>query len=405
MKWPKDFLWGAATASYQVEGGIENNDWAKAAKEGRVPVCGLACDHYHHFEADFDLAKELGHNAHRLSIEWSRIEPEEGRFDDAAILHYRRVLTALRERGLEPFVTLWHWTLPDWLSETGGVERKNFPDLFARYATFVVGKLGDQATHFATMNEPYSVIINGWLRGTFPPFKKLSFLRRAEVHIRRNVPADLTKTNWFGVFDFLTLANRLALAHCLAYQAIKKQRPNTKVSLVFLVHVVRGQGFINTQIARLLNWHRTHRFLKRIVPYCDELGVNYYFYTWLGKKIQYPKTDMGWDQRPGGIRDALIEVKRYGLPIYVTEAGCADGQDAFRAQYIERTVSGIAEAMASGVDVRGFMYWSLLDNYEWAHGFTERFGLIAINYETQERTIRPSAYVYKDLILKARGLE
>lgn len=165
-KFPDGFYWGAATASYQVEGGIENNDWAKAAQKGRVPVCGSACDHYNRYESDFDIAQSLGHTAHRLSVEWSRIEPEAGKFDEAAISHYRAVLEALHKRGIKPYVTIWHFTLPLWFSETGGFERDDAPQIFARYCTYVVKHLGDLCDHFSTMNEPNVFGSNGWLRGT-----------------------------------------------------------------------------------------------------------------------------------------------------------------------------------------------------------------------------------------------
>jgi beta-glucosidase len=180
-KFPDGFYWGAATASYQVEGGIENNDWAKSAREGRVPVCGIACDHYNRYEEDFDLAKSLGHTAHRLSIEWARIEPEEGKFDEEAIEHYRKVLKALRARGLKPFVTIWHFTLPLWFSESGGFERKDSPQIFARYAAYAVSKLGDLCEHFSTMNEPNVYASQGWINGEWPPFKISKNLGRGAI--------------------------------------------------------------------------------------------------------------------------------------------------------------------------------------------------------------------------------
>src|SRR3989338_1108770 len=141
-KFPDGFLWGSATSSYQVEGGIENNDWAEATRNGKVPLAGRGCDHYNRYEGDFDIAKSLWQNAHRFSIEWARIEPDEGKFDDNAIEHYRKVLAALRDRGLEPFVTLWHFTLPIWFSRMGGFENKKAPFYFARYCEYVVSRLG-----------------------------------------------------------------------------------------------------------------------------------------------------------------------------------------------------------------------------------------------------------------------
>lgn len=396
-KFPERFYWGAATASYQVEGGIENTDWAKAADEGRVPLCGRACDHYNRYEEDFAIAQSLGHNAHRLSIEWARIEPEEGKFNKVEIEHYRKVLTALKERGMTPFITIWHWTIPTWLTESGGIERKDFSEIFARYAAFVAKELGDLANHFSTINEPYSTIINGWVRGTFPPFHRFPPIALLSIP-NDKVLGQHAKRDWLGIIKFFTLANVLARAHNQAYAAIKSVRPESKISIVFQVHVFRDHGNpLYELIARFQMWNMTHRFMKRVAHACDRIGLNYYFLTDFGKKQEYPKTDMGWDRRPEGIYYALCEMKRYKKPIYVAECGCADAADTFRAEYIRETVRGIHRAIHEGVDVRGFMYWSLLDNYEWAHGFEKRFGLVEINYETLERKIRPSAYVYKEI--------
>lgn len=398
-RFPKRFYWGAATASYQVEGGNDNSDWAKAAQEKKIPVCGDACDHYNRYEEDFDIAKSLGHNAHRLSLEWARIEPKEGQFDPEAILHYRKVLQALKDRNMTPFITIWHWTLPLWLSESGGVERKDFPKVFARYSAHVVAELGDLADHFSTINEPYSTIINGWVRGTFPPFHRFPLISLIPIPSDKELSHNAVR-DWMGIVKFYSLANILAQAHKEAYVAIKSVQPDAKVSLVFQVHVFKDHGNpFYELIARFQMWNMTHRFLKRVINHCDRIGLNYYFTTDLGRHVDYPKTDMGWDRRPDGIYDALRELKRYNKPIYVAECGCADEHDAFRSDYIKDTVLGIHRALQEGIDVRGFMYWSLLDNYEWAHGFGKRFGLVEVDYKTQKRTIRPSAQVYKQICL------
>lgn len=173
-KFPLNFYWGAATASYQVEGNIENTDWSQAARDGKVPPAGLLADSYNRYKEDFDIAKKLGHNAHRFSVEWARIEPEEGKFDEKEIVHYREVLEALRQRDIEPFITLWHFTLPLWFSERGGFERDDAPELFARYCAYVVEHLGDLCTNFSTINEPNVFGSNGWLRGSWPPFKRFA---------------------------------------------------------------------------------------------------------------------------------------------------------------------------------------------------------------------------------------
>lgn len=396
---PPGFYWGASAASYQVEGGIENTDWAKAASEGRVPSCGKACDHYNRFESDFDIAKELGHNAHRLSIEWARIEPEEGKFNEKEIEHYRAVLRALHARSITPMITLWHFTLPLWFSESGGFERKDSPEIFARYCEHVVSKLGDLSGHFSTMNEPIVYASNGWLRGTWPPFKRFTFTDFVSVTNTNKKHEARADKGFHGLFLFLRVRKHLSEAHNEAYRRMKAVNQNIDIGLV--KHVIFFEGNenpFNKIKAWFANWQWTHIFMGRTYKYCDSIGLNYYFYKKFGDTHVYRKTDMNWDMYPEGIYGALKMLSRYGKPLYVTEAGVADAEDKMRAEYIERQTEGVRRALHDGIDVRSHMYWSLLDNYEWALGFEKRFGLIEINYATLERKVRPSAYVYKRII-------
>lgn len=396
---PKDFYWGAATSSYQVEGGIENNDWAAAARQGKVPVCGQACDHYHRYETDFDLAKELGHTAHRLSLEWARIEPEEGKFDETAIAHYRAVLEALQARDLKPFVTIWHFTLPLWFSESGGFERKDSPQIFARYASYVVDKLGDLCEHFSTMNEPNVFGSNGWLRGTWPPFKRFTLTDKISITNSGKQFEASPQKGLSPAWLYFRVMKNLAMAHNEAYKAIKTVSPETEVSVVKHVIVFDADwNPINRIRAWLANYFWTHRFMKRVVKSCDSIGLNYYFYTQFGDRRVWRKTDMDWNFAPENIYDALKMLARYHKPLFVSEGGLADAADTGRAEYIKKQVSGVARAIQDGADVRGHLYWSLLDNYEWALGFDKRFGLIEVDYQTLERKVRPSAYVYKKII-------
>lgn len=398
-KFPDGFYWGAATASYQVEGGIENTDWSKAAREGRVPSCGRACDHYHRFESDFDLAKQLGHNAHRLSVEWARIEPEEGKFDESAIEHYREVLKALHARNITPFVTIWHFTLPLWFSESGGFERKDSPEIFARYCAYVAERLGDLCASYSTINEALPFTSNGWRRGTWPPFKKWPGIDRVGVPTYSNFHKMKEETGIANIFKYFRVLRRLAEAHNRAYDAIKKVRPEVEVGIVHHMILFHSNGsWLNDLKAKFMNWHWTHQHLGRVYKKCDNLGLNYYLHKKFGDTRIYRKTDMDWDVYPEGIYEALKMLWRYKKPIYITEAGVADHDDDIRADYIKTQVESTCRAIEDGVDVRGHMYWSLLDNYEWALGFEKRFGLIEIDYDTLERKIRPSAYVYKKII-------
>jgi beta-glucosidase len=397
-KFPDGFYWGAATASYQVEGGIENTDWAEAARSGKVPVCGVACDHYNRFEEDFNLAKELGHTAHRLSVEWARIEPEEGKYNHEAIEHYRHVLSALKERGLIPFITLWHFTLPLWFTEKGGFERDDASAIFARYAAFVVSQLGDLCTHFSTMNEPNVFGSNGWLRGTWPPFKRFVLTDLVSItNSGRQYEAN-PERGLGPVRTYFKVMKNLALAHNAAYLAIKRVSPKTEVSVVkhVIVFTANANPF-NKLKAWVANYYWTHRFMRRIEQHCDSIGLNYYFYTQFGDRRKWRKTDMDWNFAPEHIYDALMMLHRYKKPLFVSEGGIADASDSGRSEYITKQVEGVYRAINDGADVRGHMYWSLLDNYEWALGFAKRFGLVEVDYKTLERKVRPSAYVYKKI--------
>ncbi|MFT7644753.1 MAG: beta-glucosidase [Candidatus Paceibacteria bacterium] len=398
---PEGFYWGAATASYQVEGGIEDTDWAEAAREERVPPCGKACDHYNRYEQDFDIAKELGHTAHRFSIEWARIEPEEGKFNYEAIEHYRKVLQSLRRRNIQPFVTIWHFTLPLWFSQSGGFERKDSPEIFARYAAFLVEQLGDLCNHFSTMNEPNVFGSNGWLRGSWPPFKRFAVTDLVSITNSGRTFESKASKGLSPVFLYFKVMKNLAKAHNSAYQAIKKVSPNTEVSVVKHVIVFDSNwNPLNKIKAAVANYVWTGVFMRRTYKYCDSIGLNYYFYTKFGDKRQWKKTDMDWNFAPEHIHDAIMMLNRYGKPLFISEAGLADADDSGRAEYIKKQVAATWQAIQDGADVRGHMYWSLLDNYEWALGFGKRFGLVEVNYETLERTIRPSAYVYKEICEK-----
>ena len=397
-KFQNGFYWGAATASYQVEGGIENTDWAEAAREGRVPSCKVACDHYNRYEEDFDIAKSLGHTAHRFSLEWARIEPEEGKFDESAIAHYRQVLQALKDRNLVPFVTLWHFTLPLWFSKSGGFERKDSPEIFARYAAYAVSQLGDLCQHFSTMNEPNVFGSNGWLRGNWPPFKRFSLTDLVSITNSGATYDGKAVRGFESYFVYRRVMSNLASAHNRAFAKIKLVSPQTEVSVVKHVIVFDANwNPVNKLMAAIANYYWTHVFMRRVSKYCDSIGLNYYFYKQFGDKRVWKKTDMDWNFAPEKIYGALMMLAKYRKPLFVSEGGLADHDDSDRAEYIKKQVEATWRAIQDGADVRGHMYWSLLDNYEWALGFEKRFGLVEIDYSSLERKIRPSAYVYKEI--------
>lgn len=401
---PKGFYWGASAASYQVEGWNENTDWAKAGKEGRVPLAGRLADHYHRYEEDFDIAKQLGHNAHRLSVEWSRIEPRPGEFDEAELEHYRKVLQTLRKRKIEPFITLWHFALPLWFSERGGFEQKDAPEIFARYCAVVVKALKDECRFFSTMNEPNVYGSNGYLRGSWPPFKRFAITDLISITNSGRTFESRAEKGIKPFFLYLRVMKNLARAHNVAYDAIKKVAPQVDVSVVkHVIYFHANWNPFNKLKAALANYAWTSIFMNRTYRKCDSIGLNYYFHKKFGDQATYVKTDMDWDIYPEGTFGALKLLWHYRRPLFVAEAGIADEADIHRADYIERQVLAVGKALEYGMDVRGHMYWSLIDNYEWALGTEKRFGLVAINYATLERTIRPSAWHYKELIEKYSG--
>ncbi len=378
-QFPEGFLWGAATAAYQVEGGIENCDWAVAAERGRVPKAGMASDHYYQFETDFDIAKELGHNAHRFSIEWARIEPQEGQFDHYEIRHYRNVLQALKARGLTPFVTLWHFTLPDWFEKAGGFANKNAPTIFARYCLYVLRNLHEDVTFVQTINEPMVWVSNGYLKGNWPPFKR-------------------------SLIKYWQVIKNMIRSHNLVYALLKKEFPHLQIGIakqqMDFISDEKWWSRVRADFARKF-WN--HRFLKGIQNYQDFIGVNFYQTVFFGAHPTLPKTEMGWDIRPEGIYKVLLELRPYGKPIYITENGIADAEDKNRAAFIHDHLSFVQKAIVDGIDVRGYFHWSLLDNFEWSFGFAKRFGLLEVDYDTMKRKVRKSAKEYAK-ICKANAL-
>jgi len=373
LKFPDNFYWGTGTAAFQVEGNTENNDWAEGAKLGKLPVIGRACDSYNRYNEDFDIAKSLGQNAHRFSIEWSRIEPEEGKFNDEEIEHYRKVIRALKERGLEPFVTLWHFTLPTWFYKMGGFENPKSPKIFARYCEHVLERLGDEAKFWVTINEPMVYVGFGYGSGLFPPFKK-------------------------NVFALLRVMSNLVTSHNIIYGNLKKLNKNIEIGIAFsMVDYISNRNPINVLKAKISEYFGNLRFLNKTIKSLDFIGLNYYIPKQFGSGLKLERSDMDWEIYPKGICDLLLGLKKYTKPVFVTENGIADAGDEKRTKFIKDHLYWVAQAINKGVDVRGYLYWSLLDNYELHRGYKYRFGLVEMNYETMERHIRPSAYEYKQI--------
>ena len=364
------FLWGAATSAHQVEGNNTRNDWwAWERQTAGVECSGRASDHYHQFKEDFALARNLGHNAHRLSLEWSRIEPERGQWCEQALRHYREVLEGLRRQNLKSFVTLHHFTNPLWLAEAGGWERRGSVELFANYVKMVVRSLGDLVDFWVTINEPVVYALEAYWHKRWPPQK-------------RSAPAV-----W-------RVVRHMAAAHRRAYRIIHRAWVGARVGLA--KHLI---AYSAKQTFR--DYWFNHYFFTLVGKKQDFIGVNYYLAD-QGKIGDGPKSDIGWPIYPAGLTQVLLHMKRYKLPIYVTENGLADARDSRRADFIRDHLRAVEAAQAAGVDVRGYFYWSLLDNFEWDKGFAPRFGLVEVDYKTMERKVRPSAYVYRAIIEAAR---
>ncbi len=375
FQFPKGFLWGAATSAYQVEGGIKN-DWSEA---GEKFDAGKACDHYNRFEEDFNIVKSLGHNAHRFSIEWSRIEPEEGKWDEKEIEHYRNVIKALRNRGIEPFVTLWHWPIPLWLRNKGGAKLKKIPLYFSRYAEKIVSEFKNNVIFWITLNEPEIYATNSYLKGVWPPQKK-------------------------NPISYFLIIRNLIKAHREAYKMIKKIQPNARIGIAKnnIYFEAYQNKIVNRILKKFIDWWWNFYFLNQIKNYQDFIGLNHYFHNRINygfnKNENLKVSDMGWELYPEGIYHVLKDLKRYKKPIYITENGLADANDEKREKFIKGHLYWMAKAIQDGVDVRGYFYWSLLDNFEWDSGFWPRFGLVEIDYKIMERKIRKSALEYKKII-------
>ncbi|HAI74456.1 TPA: glycoside hydrolase family 1 protein [Candidatus Moranbacteria bacterium] len=412
LKFPEGFLWGAATSSHQVEGGNKNNwtEWEKKnaerlAREAgekwqkwqqeKFPemfdpqnyISGRACDHYNLYEKDFDLAKNGGHNAHRFSIEWSRIEPEEGKFDEKEIEHYRKVIQALRDRNIEPLVTLWHWTHPLWVEEFGGPANKKFAEYFARYAKIMVENFGDLVKFWVTINEPMSVIPNCYLLGIWPPQKRNPLVT-------------------------LRVYKNLADAHIKAYDILHQTNANAQVGFANILayfEPVNPNSFLDKLVVGVAEYFGNKKFFNLTRSKNDFLALQYYFHNKLSffgglKNENKEVNDLGWEIYQEGLYHLLKFLGQYNLPIYITENGLADAKDEKRGKLIRDGLFWIYKAIQEGVNVQGFFYWSLLDNFEWDKGFWPRFGLIEIDYKTLERKPRKSFYEYAK-ICKSNELE
>ena len=410
VQFNKEFVWGTATSAYQIEGGCINN-WSMWEQSQKLEPAGKACDGWNNCFKDISLLKQLGVKAYRFSVEWSRIEPICGYFDHVALQRYKDFCRALKENGIEPMVTLHHFTNPLWFQEKKAFEKEKNIHYFVRFSTTVFEELKDYVSMWCTVNEPSVYAFCGYILGTFPPGQKADF-RTAGIVLK----------------NFL-------IAHCQTYQTLKERAHDLGISIqVGLAHnILQFEPYKDRIIEKALcttltknlsdavvTFFATGRFEFSCLPslHCtgsrlssaltytnpnapdclDFIGLNYYCNVLLdiasgkeGYRAGDIKTDMPYPIYAEGLYRALHRVRILNKMIYVTENGIADAKDDRRDIWLKRYIYAMYKAQQEGCDVRGYFYWSLLDNFEWAYGYSMKFGLYEVNRETMERTLRPGA--------------
>lgn len=415
---PQGFLWGAATAAHQVEGNNTNNQWSVWEQQaGRIYAnqrAGLACDWWGgRWQEDLDRAADDGHNAHRLSIEWSRIQPTPDRWNDDALEVYRQILRGARERGLTPMVTLHHFTDPLWFAEQGGWQNAHAPMWFEAFVSRAAEALKEYVSLWVTINEPNVYTTGGYILGTFPP-------------------------GGGGIGAVQRVLSNMAKGHAAAYAALHRLQPTAQVGVAMnyrsfvaarawnpldgwaakMQHASYNDSFPRTLIDGTLRFAGLRWRIPQAAKTLDFLGINYYTRDWV--KFDWSKpgqlfgrgayrkdallSDTGFiAHEPEGMYEALKWASSFGLPVYVTENGVEDADDHLRPRYLAEHIHQMWRAVNFNWRVRGYFHWTLVDNFEWERGWSQRFGLYALNVETQARRKRPSAELYA-AICRENGL-
>lgn len=398
----EEFLCGASTAGHQVEGGVYDqwtvwelahakelaeqaekrhgwlNNWETIAPSAKDPdnyVSGKGVDHFHRYKEDFDILKSLGLNAFRFSIEWSRVEPEEGVWDKGAIDHYHNYIAELKKRGIEPVVNLWHWTHPVWFEEKGGFLKTGNKGYFLRFVSKIAEEFKDEVKYIITINEPNVYAL-------YADLNKVA------------VPPQGTRLQRLLMYYHFTKL------HKYAYRVLKQVNPDFVIGIAHQIanDQPKDQGkLLDRMTARTATYLWGWWFLDRIKRHMDFVGFNYYFTNYYdGIKITNPKTpvsDTGWYMEPSGVGEVATKAwLRYHKPVMVTENGVADADDAVRQWWLKETMLSLLKARKAGVNLLGYMHWSLLDNFEWAYGWWPKFGLVHVDRKNgMKRTVRASS--------------
>ncbi len=388
ITFPEPFLWGTATAAHQIEGGNVNNDWWAMEHDpssGCRDVSGDACDSFNRYEEDIALIADLGLGAYRFSLEWSRIEPEEGEFSTVALDHYRRMAATCHEHGIQPVVTYHHFTHPRWLADAGTWEAPHAPDRFARYCERVTAHMGDLISMACTINEPNVVATMGWRHGLFPP--------RVRDRARRE-----------------TVNAAMVSAHRLAVDAIRSGPGDFPVGLTVSMTDFQLEPGGEAWIERL-RVPNEDVFLEATGG-DDFIGVQTYTRMRVGadgalaNEDGVGTTQMGYEVWPEALEATIRRATEVtgGLPVYVTENGIGTDDDPLRIEFVTRALAGVRACLDDGIDVRGYFYWSLLDNFEWVLGYGPTFGLVEVDRDTFVRSPKPSA-AWFGAVATANGLD
>jgi beta-glucosidase len=339
-------------------------------------ISGQGVKHYDMYALDIAIVKKLNLNSFRFGIEWSRVEPEEGVWDKEAWIHYATYIQTLLDVGIEPFLNIWHWTMPTWFTDKGGFAKKENIVYFERFVAKMCQEIQiKKLTYILTLNEPNVYTSFGYITGEWPPQQK------------KPLTALLTYKN-------------LVTAHKRVYRILKEANPHVQIGVATQlanIQAKRPHNIIDQTATKLMRYGWNWWFLNRIKRYQDFVGFNYYFTDYYKgfsrSNPSVPLNDMGWYMEPEGVYPLLLRVwSHYKKPIFITENGVADANDEHRRWWLEQTMVAMERAISEGVDLRGYLHWSLLDNFEWAYGWWPKFGLVSIDRQSgMKRTVRPSA--------------
>ena len=430
QRFPKDFVWGAATSAFQIEGAWDSDGkgpsiWDEFCRHpGNIADASnsdIACDHYHRLDADLDLIADLGLDAYRFSISWPRVQPTgEGALNEAGLVFYDRLIDGLLQRGIQPYATLYHWDLPLALqTKHGGWRSRETAYRFMEYAAVIARRFGDRVVSFATHNEPWVTAVLGHEKGIFAPgIKSRAVAIQVSHHLLLSHGLAVQAMRDSGSAATAGIVLNMSPIHPMTNSTddIAAARLEDGLSLRWYMDVLCKGQYPADVLAHLAQDAPTvHEGDMQIIRSpIDFIGVNYYTRnvvsattTWSPATNGAAVTDMGWENYPAGLTELLLRLQRdYALPpLYITENGAAfpdSTEDEDRRQYLESHIAAVADAIRGGADVRGYFVWSLFDNFEWASGYAKRFGIVRVDYATQARTLKRSALWYRRLVSEFR---